>query len=435
MPYGIFSLGFVCLATVIWSTVAWRVACRSRYKNAPLSIHPLTLISVFLWLVFVDFVVLFVDVSGDQLVNFSRRTISDTSEVSNAALVYALMLSSASAGLFIGGMMIKSKLKVKSVDSYLNQRSALMVFLIVLSLTIVLFVPNLISALRSGNILAIAGMRMVLAGKSELLALMMLMLAPAALLYANYALSNRHAYIVIGVTIIVYLLFGSRFNIIILIYGMVLIMPIRRHLNWPTMLACLPAAFIFLSFYAYLTRFTYAYDSYGEYLSASGGFFSSFFRSLEMSMAEAMTVHLNERLVDRSWYDSLLASFVALVPRELIPWKPYGLSAALTLAADPARWLLVRSEWTVGGFTNLVYEMGLLGGFCVCGVMFGVVGGSFIRLNREGNAVLWWPIYLVIILGFMRADVYNVGMKFWAIILMMGLYWMLKIVNARRAVE
>lgn len=420
MSYGVFSLAMVCLATGVWASSAGFVAHRTRFEGTPLAIHPLMLTTVFLCLVLIDFIVLYMDVASDQLVNFSRRTISNVDAVSNAALVYSALLIAAAAGLAFGGSFVRAQ--APKTTTPLDRRAARLAFLVVLGLTLIVFTPALIGVMRSGNILAIASMRMVFAHGSQILALLILMLAPAALLYASRARTSKRAYVAIAATMVVYLLFGSRFNIMMLLYGAVLVTPIRKHLTWPVVLASLPFAFGFLSIYGYATRFTYAYDSYGEYLAASGGFFSSFFRSLEMSIAEAMTVHLGERLIDRSWYESLLAGAVALVPRELIPWKPNGLSTALTLAADPARWLLVRSEWTVGGFTNLVYELGLFGGLVGSALIFAILGIVFRRLNGAGYAVFWWPMVFVLILGFLRADIYNVSLKLWALVIVFIMY-------------
>lgn len=421
------------VSSAIWAWVSVLAANRTRLSGVPLALHPLFLLTIFIVLIAVDFLVLFSDVATGSLVIFSRRTITEISDVSNAMGTYALLLMIAAAGLYAGALVVRRRPAALRKPEIAVRRAAFLTFFIILVGTIVIFLPVLTKAAITGSILDVAATRTVLGSENMALVLAMLMLAPSTLLYAAVAPNQKAALMAIGAAICVYFLFGSRFNILLLLYGAVLILPIRRHITVLSTIITVPVILLGLSFYAYLTRFTYLYDSYVEFIAASGGFFSSIFRSAEFSIAESMTVHLSERLADREWYDSLLAGAVALVPREFIPWKPLGISTELTMAADPARWLLVRSEWTVGGFTNLVYEMGLWGASLVVFGIFAISGRVSAAANRSKHwATLYFPLIFIAMVAFMRADTYNFSIRIWSILLVIVIFWMLLIIIRHR---
>lgn len=433
MAAHLFVIFSLMASTAIWAWVSLAIAHRTRANDIPLALHPLFLFTIFIILIAVDFLVLFSDVATGIPVSFSRRTITELADVSNAMGTYALLLMIAAAGLYAGAIAARRRPTALRKPGLAFQRAALLTFAITLVATIAIFLPVLIQAAQTGSILAVSAARTVLGAENMTLALVMLMLAPSALLYAAVAPNRKAALTAIGIAACVYFLFGSRFNMVLLLYGALLILPVRRYITVPSTILAVPVILLGLSFYVYLTRFTYQYDSYGEYITASGGFFSSIFRSVEFSIAEAMTVHLSERLADREWYDSLLAGAVALVPRELIPWKPLGISTELTMAADPARWFLVRSEWTVGGFTNLVYEMGLIGASIVVFGLFAIAALLLAAAPRSNyGPTIYYPLIFISMTVFMRADTYTLSIRIWSILLVIFIFWALSIILAPR---
>ena len=97
-----------------------------------------------------------------------------------------------------------------------------------------------------------------------------------------------------------------------------------------------------------------------------------------------------------------------------------------------ALWRLVRSGETRGG-VNLVCELGLFGGLAGSALTFALVGNVFRRLYASGYAVLWWPVLLVLVLGFLRADIYNVSLKLWAIFILTAAYILIFSLQRRKA--
>lgn len=415
-----FSILCLTAATFVWSALAYSVLARTTPRGVNWAVHPLVFFSLYVWMIFADFLILLYDVTEALPVLFSGISITMPQEVVSTILVYSSMLFVSGIAVYFGSRSVHVPKILSEHEVRIQLYSARITFLLVFSILCLFYIPLILSNFMSGNFWKIAATRTVIGAEMKHLTLLLSLLAPSALFLASFEQNRAMALAVMGFALSAYLIFGSRGNVVSLLYGCLLIIPLGRRLPFSVIVCCVLIMLVAASYYMYLTRMSFFFASYSDYLAASGGFLNSFFRSTEFSYAEGMTAHLSERIIDRAWYESGLGAIFAIVPRELITWKPLGISTALSMAADPERWSLVKSEWVIGGFTNLVYDFGLIGGAISVYVIFFCFGRAFLTVyNRARSSFFfWWPVLFALMFNFMRTDVYGFSLQLWNLVLL-----------------
>ena len=178
----------------------------------------------------------------------------------------------------------------------------------------------------------------------------------------------------------------------------------------------IPAAAVFLAYSRYVFREQGNYPSFSDFVSANGGFVNLFFLSEELSFAKMFTaVYELSPALPVQPFVSILAFFLAPLPRSLFPLKPYGPSAYFTQHASPERWEWTKSESLVTGYADLYWQFGVVGAFTAMAVIAFFWMSSCllaIRASRQWT-ITWIPILIWWMYIFVRGDIFNVSLLLW----------------------
>lgn len=406
------------LAHALWTLLHARAILAAHpLPGAPAFLHPAVLLAGFGLLAAADLAVLDADLAREGFVVFARGAIVRPEAVERAALGLVLLSAGGLAGLHLGLALGPRDRPgaAGGAGAAGPDRAAMLPFLLLLPALWLVAGPVLLPLLREGGILAAAGRRSVLVGGDPVLALLALLLVPAFCLFAAARPGRRALLAGLALALASLALLGSRGGM-----AFVLLAALGAALRGRR----LPAAGLLLLgllLLGLLLAYTAATRLPGTGLPATPGGIAAFlFRSPEISVAEATALWLETRPVPRGPLESMLGGLLALVPRELLPWKPQGLSAALTEAADPLRWRLVRSEWTVSGPGNALYEMGPAGALLFhAGLMAGLGALARALAAGRGGGLLAALAVAVPAFGYLRGDIHNLGLRLSALALVL----------------
>lgn len=425
-------MGLLALLVGIFAVgVCAFIALRTRGPHlGSIIFHPIFFLGFFTALVGLDFFVLDLSLASGKWVAFSTFNLQGGSELGVAVLVFMIMTLT-SIGGYAAGLTFSLKWPVfghfsTRWGSHMPAtRLPLIIFVAMAGLFVL--VP-LISAISERGLLGVAGLRQVFLGESLLYSLVTLCIVPAFFIFC----ADHRSRLSLGLTALLLCLFfvliGTRGSVVMIGLGLAAALLHQRRTKIVRLLLIGTGLIWIGYFYTYASRFQGTYSSLAQFREEMGGPFDYIMNSSEMSIAESMMLHLNQHLIHRGPFDSLIGAAFAFVPRDIIPWKPLGFSAHMTSFIDIDRWLEVRSEWTVSGYVNAVYEMGVLGGALFNFLLFLLLGALF-RGARSSRAALIFTsccqIYLM--LGYLRSDIHNFGVRLWAILVVLfafqfGLY-------------
>jgi len=387
--------------------------------------HPVFFVGFFSCLVGLDFFVLDLSLQNATWVTFATFHLQGQSEFSWAVIVFAIMTAASLGGYTLGlGFRMQWPVFGKFVNRYESYPQATKVPLLIFVAMAAWFVlVPLINEVLSRGILAIAGLRQVFLGESLIYYLVTLCIVPSFFIFCS---DRRPRWILIAASILLcifFVLIGTRGSVVMVALGLVTAIYHHRKVRLGLVLV-VGFAVIWIGYlYTYATRFQHGYSSLAEFRSEMGGPFDYIMNSSEMSIAESMMLHLNQHSIDRGPLDSFLGALFAFVPRDLIPWKPMGFSTHMTSHIDMDRWLLVKSEWTVSGYVNVVYEMGVIGGALANFALFCALGALF-RGARDHRAAAIFAVccQIYLMLGYLRSDIHNLGVRAWAILVVLVVF-------------
>lgn len=286
-----------------------------------------------------------------------------------------------------------------------------------------------------GGTWTLRGLRTLIGREDKLLGVSVLTVYSLPLLLYKWIGTRRSATILALACLVVAVVWGSRLNILLGVY-VFLVRMLEMQKKW--LAAQWAGAGILFLISAPL--FGLIYDQKGIGRLEAQGVMEIFFLP-EVGFVEGAVATLREcGNLGRTAWTALALVVVPWVPRSIWLQKPMGLSAELTQRADPERWLQTGSEWTVGGVADVFCHFGMIG-VLISGV---VVGFTLLRLARWPNSVgmRWWPVLAGGTVLFVRADLYNLALKAWVILLTWlaasALAWMWRVlqvgspVNVRR---
>lgn len=214
-------------------------------------------------------------------------------------------------------------------------------------------------------------------------------------------------------------LLGGR-SILIFIALAFLVAIARRGIRLPTLSLPLlfPAGFFVLAVMRYWLRERVTGVGIIPYILGNGGFISSAFNSIEISISHALsTIAEFPTTLKLAPFESFYAGLVYLVPRELLLSKPLGASTEFSMLVHPEHWARYHSETLVSGFGDLYmmfgfWELPVL-------VLFGLVFTRQVlkHTRREARGFVLANSYLIILsVVFLRGDLYNLAHYAWGLI-------------------
>jgi hypothetical protein len=178
----------------------------------------------------------------------------------------------------------------------------------------------------------------------------------------------------------------------------------------------IPILGLFLAVSRYAFRENDFSGSFSQYLGEHGGLLSLFFSGEEIGFAKTFTA-VYSFAPDLQVFPahSLFALLLAPIPRSIIPWKPFGSSAVFTSYFSPERWELTKSETLITGFGDTVWQFGTIGamiamillGFIWISICIFLINGPKNRMIELLPTALWCGY------GFMRGDLFNIGLLLW----------------------
>lgn len=323
-----------------------------------------------------------------------------------------------------------------SAEQAIGARAATYTLLFCGCLGLLVTIQVVLASLTEGDLLHVAGMRQLFFRANPILIVLYSLLVPSFILYGSYRPRVGVRLVVLALAVMLLLFpLGGRGTLLLVVIAMAFWAAAGGFtVNFFAVYLATPLVGIFLLIVRYYSREADKFDSLQAYLSEGGGALSLFFNTPEISMAEAMSVNLVNQMVERAPFDSIVGVLLAFVPRAIIPWKPFGASAEFTMAADLARWELVKSEWTVTGFVNLFLDFGYLGAIAGSGALAYIWARVFCTHAARGGQALrfWGPVSIVMLYIFFRADLYNLGLFLWPLSAVLLIHWgFTKIVHMR----
>ncbi|WEK45863.1 MAG: hypothetical protein P0Y56_12615 [Candidatus Andeanibacterium colombiense] len=385
------------------------------------ALHPFNVIGFLFLVTLVDFIGLFLIVSSRQSADFAEISLSSKGEVVYGLFYYVLCQSAIVVGIW-AALARTSQWKIHQIrmlrgKGVVAQRSELIatrvIILVSICATLVAGYTLLGTALSAGSLNYIAGVRTRFFADNPILLLIITTITPAFFLFGSRH-SLKSLILVLPPLLLVQGLVGGRSKLLYPIVGVAYWFCRSRRLPVIWVYLALPAMLLVIVAFGYYTRYSGLYSSLGEYLDASGGMFGALFEESSISMAEAITYNVNNPIIMRSPWESVVGMFLLPIPRSVIDWKPFGVSTDFSMAMDYVRFMLVKSEWTVTGYIDLFYSFGFIGGIAACSAFAYLWTRALLHYATGpfGTAFIG-PVCIVSAYVFVRGDLYIVSQFLW----------------------
>lgn len=381
-----------------------------------LAIHPFNILGILLNIIALDFFVLYGDLLSNVPTRFSAYSIDGPGAVLNGMLFFCLCAIALSAGVLIPVFRKPQEQVATQAEATSSASSAKVAkTLLILAICLLLFITSevVVQSLQRGNLLYVAGIRQNFFRNNQILYILYGFCVPAFFIYGSVNKLNRNTLIAAMIFCTLLIPLGSRGLLVYILLGLSYWWAMERPLPLPILYAAAPVLGVGAVVYRFFARDAYSFPTLGAFLDAKGGFFGVLFRTPDISFAEAITVAVNYVRMDRAPWDSLVGALAAPFPRAIFPWKPAGASAQFTAESTPEYWALIKSEKTVTGFSNLLFDFGYVGAI-IFAFSLGMAWCSYVRSRNIGHGSAFsGPVGIVCIYIFCRGDIYNLALFAW----------------------
>jgi hypothetical protein len=398
------------------------------------ALHPFNVMGFLFLVTIVDFVSLYQIVAAGQGAEFAGTMISYTSDVVKGFAFYVFCQTAMVLGMWLAtryidrptriGIRVRRGRPVVSTPAEIGAARISIVICVIASIFAGWSI--LVVSLQHGSLNYVAGIRTKFFADNPMLQVIVSTAAPAFILFGSRD-RMRPVIIAMPVLMLFLALVGGRSKLLYPVIAAAYWFCRSRRLSVLWVYLLTPILIVLLVYYTYVARQSQLYASFQQYLDASGGMFGALFDEPSISMAEAITLNVNNPILHRAPWDSIVGMLMLPVPRSLVPWKPLGVSTDFSMAADYTRWTLVKSEWTVTGFINLYYEIGYIGALVGCGALAFFWTRQLIRSASSSRGTAFaGPIAIIIAYQFIRGDLYIVSQFLWPTGIVMLIYLGLK---------
>lgn len=389
------------------------------------ALHPYNILGFVLGIVNVDFLSLFLFIDGGGQVPFARNMLSDISAVRNGFIFFFSCQTFLVLGITVVTLPFSTGKRREQFVFPPELSAARICMLLCIAGTIFGAWQLILVSVQAGSFTYIAGVRQRFFAANPLLLIIVSTIAPAYILFGSRS-TIRAAAISIIPLIPFLMLVGGRSKLLYPIVALGYWICRRVRLSAALIYAGAPMLFLALSLYTFVVRQNGSLDDYPRYLQTSGGITGSLFEEASISMAEIISINVADPAIKRYPWDSVLGGAMLPIPRSIVPFKPLGASTQFTQAVDPERWALVKSEWTITGFVNLLYDFGTFGAFLICFLLsaFWARTLQYASRSRFGTGLVG-PACCLVAYQFIRGDLYIVSQFLWPLLFVMSIYWAL----------
>ncbi|RYY25567.1 MAG: hypothetical protein EOP62_13165 [Sphingomonadales bacterium] len=395
-------------------------------NNVPLGlksrwVHPFNLLGVLIFITLIDFGFLFYDLSDAGFVRPSGFNLS--LEGARSAFIYFFLWSTMAVGVLFYASDKPQKSNLPKVVP--NLLAGDIVFAIGAALSGITAIFVIVYSISMGDLLYVAVNRTTFFADNALAFIGVSFLVPSYI-FLMFVRGFSKVTVAAGIgCLLLQSLMGQRGDpILITLFVAYLVSLTRGKLQAPFIYIILPVGAWLITILGYLYRFSGQFLNFSDYISSQDGWMG-LFRGNDVALSESYTsVFSSQALLHREWYESFLGAVMALVPRELVPWKPFGASTQYTMIVDPQAWELYRRELVIGGPANMYLDFGFIGGAIVTALLFYAWGRVIVRANRMGTGTFWGPVAILSLYSFGRNDLYSVGLVLWPLIII-GLIYLL----------
>lgn len=401
-----------CLVPLAVSVSLAMIANQQRLGLRGLAFHPFNLLGFFIVITTIDFMTAHEMTLRGESIRSATYSEYTPGAVWNGLAFFILCSLAILFGCFLGSRG-KGRLMVDDGGDA-DQKAAFVVAAGAFGLAAFTVLTVVGVALARGSIGYVAGIKGVFFRDNAILYVLYSMLLPAFYLYGSRVGRWNLILTAYFVAVLLLLPIGSRGSIAMLTVG--LLFWASRH--WRIPVAALyvfsPVVAIGLTYYRWATRESAVYNTFGQFLDAHDGLAGALFNTPDISMAEAITINVNQDLVHRMPWDSILGVLLIPVPRSIAPFKPFGASTEFTQQSDLARWLTVKAEWTVTGFVNLLMDFGyVIALFATFGLAYWWSITMARRASSQRSISFAAPVLIYFMYVFYRGDIYNLGTAMW----------------------
>lgn len=401
-----------------------------------LALHPFNILGILLNIIALDFFVLYGDLLSNVPTRFSAYSIDGPGAVLSGMLFFCLCAIALTAGILIPVFGERPPPEAPKRKADVPPRAARAAkTLLFLAIALLLFITSevVVQSLQRGNLLYVAGVRQTFFRNNQILYLLYGLCVPAFFIYGAMHKFGKNTLLAAAVFCTLLIPLGSRGLLVYILLGLSYWWAMERPLPLPLLYAAAPILGIGAVVYRFFARDAYSFPTLSAFLDAKGGFFGVLFRTPDISFAEAITVAVNYVRMNRAPWDSLLGAVAAPFPRAIFPWKPAGASAQFTAESTPEYWALIKSEKTVTGFSNLLFDFGYVGAL-VSAFVLGLAWCSYVRSRNIGyGSAFVGPVGIVCIYIFCRGDIYNLALFVWPTLLAGVLFTLLSRMRTARS--
>jgi hypothetical protein len=388
-------------------------------------LHPFNILGVFIAIIGFDFLDSWRKVQDGRGAHLGSIWIYNKDEILFGLIFFFFCIVSVITGIFIA---LKVKHKRRLQSSYNDQRVVTILFVSIMAAASIVSLIALKESLIYDSIFHVASIRQIWFRENQILQLIVLMVLPTFFLFISRQYRWSKILSAAAVTASILALNGGRLTLLMIVIACAFKLAQTRRLPLYYLYAAIPAVGFFLIAYAYFVRNYENYANLGAFLTTYGGISGSLFGTLDISIAEAISINLSEPIINRKPYSFLIGGLISLIPRAWIPWKLYGASAEFTMTTDFNRWLLVKSEWTITGFVNLYYDFGYVGAIILSIFLAYFWTKLLVSSSRNPTSMAFGGVFCIHAMTvFIRADLYNLGLLLWSYLIVLGIYFAIRV--------
>jgi hypothetical protein len=383
--------------------------------------HPYNILGFLLVVMNLNFLWAEIRASSFEQIYFARYSIGGHDELLQGMIYYVSCTVMITFGVLLAAILrVEQKQRYPLQDQYRAEASQRVFLLSLFAAGFASFVFAE-SALARGGLFYMAMMRQTFLSENTYLVPMYSLFVPAFIAWASYSDASFVKKILMALIGFVILLpIGSRSALLYIGLCLFVLFNIKIT-RLPALLLYLlsPLVVVVLIVLRYFRAYSGS-GSFSEFLEVYEG--RLLFGGADFQFAEPITFLVNNDTLPRYPFESIVAGFLAYVPRSLAPFKPEGPSAVFSMLADPERWQLVQSEWIIGGLANLYVENGpFFGPLLVLAVSFIWTRAFRMAAHSGSDKALSCAATLCAITGFLflRTDIYNLSFFLWPVVLVL----------------
>jgi hypothetical protein len=386
------------------------------------ALHPYNVLGFLFVIVDIDFLSLFFLTKGGVHTSMAESMIVSLGPVVHGFTFYFVCQSFVIVGIAAVALpMASSRLRDYFVLPS-EVRATHICMLLCVAATVFALWQLIVVSLQNGSFTYIAGVRQRFFAANPFLLVIVSTVAPAYILYGSRNRLRAAAFALIPLLPFLALA-GGRSK---LLYPLIAFLYwVCRRVRMSIVLIYLgaPALLLALSMFTFISRQSGALEDFPRYLQDNGGLIGSLFDQPSISMAEIISINVDNPVIERRPWESLLGGVLLPIPRSIVTFKPQGASTQFTQTINSRRWELVKSEWTITGFVNLMYDFGTFGAYFVCILLGALWSGMLQRASRSrfGTSFVG-PVSCLVAYQFIRGDLYIVAQFLWPLLFVTVIY-------------